>query len=63
VCAYAFFSKNPGFSCVRRTKIGDVNEGIVERGEDTGNAKDEFALTDLRTERDVLCGTAPSDTC
>lgn len=24
-------------------KIGDVNEGIVEGGEDTGNAKDELA--------------------
>lgn len=24
-------------------QIGNVNEGVVERGEDTGNAKDELA--------------------
>ena len=30
-------------------QIGDVDEGIVERGEDAGNAKDELALTDLGT--------------
>ena len=28
---------------VRLRKIGDVDEGIVEGGEDTGNAKDELA--------------------
>jgi len=56
---YAFMSDNRNFSCVRRTEIGDVDEGIVERGEDTGNAKDKLALTNLRTERDVLSGTAP----
>jgi hypothetical protein len=35
-------------------KIGDVNEGIVEGGEDVGNAEDELAFTDLRTEGDSL---------
>lgn len=30
-------------------QIGDVDEGIVERGEDAGNAEDELALTDLGT--------------
>lgn len=28
---------------VRLRKIGDVDEGVVEGGEDTGNAKDELA--------------------
>lgn len=28
-------------------QIGDVDEGIVERGEDAGNAEDELALADL----------------
>ena len=30
-------------------QIGDVDEGVVERGEDAGNAEDELALTDLGT--------------
>ena len=30
-----------------------MDEGIVERGEDAGNAEDELALTDLGTK---LCG-------
>ena len=34
-------------------QIGDMDEGIVERGEDAGNAEDELALTDLGTK---LCG-------
>ena len=29
-----------------------MNEGIVERGEDVGNAEDKFALSDLGAERD-----------
>lgn len=37
-------------------KIGDVDEGIVEGGEDTGNAEDELALADLGTQGDVLLG-------
>lgn len=35
-------------------EIGDVDEGVVEAGEDAGDAEDELALADLRTERDVL---------
>jgi hypothetical protein len=31
-------------------QIGDVDEGVVERGEDAGNAKDELALADLGTQ-------------
>lgn len=33
-------------------QIGDVNEGIVERGEDVGYAEDKLALSDLGAERD-----------
>lgn len=28
-------------------QIGDVDEGVVERGEDAGNAEDELALGDM----------------
>lgn len=28
-------------------EIGDVNEGVVERSEDTGNAKDEFTYMEF----------------
>lgn len=35
-------------------EIGDVDEGVVEAGEDTCDAEDELALTNLGTERDVL---------
>lgn len=42
------------------TEIGNVDEGIVEGGKDTGNAKDELAITDGRTEGDVLLGSAGS---
>jgi hypothetical protein len=38
------------------TQIGNVDEGIVERGEDTGNAENELAISGQRTERDVLLG-------
>jgi hypothetical protein len=37
-------------------EIGDVNEGVVEAGEDACDAEDELALAHLRTERDVLLG-------
>lgn len=30
-------------SCVYIREIGDVDEGVVERGEDAGNAEDELA--------------------
>ena len=33
-------------------QISDVDKGIVERGEDMGNAENEFALSDLGTEGD-----------
>lgn len=32
-----------GPSSVDEPEIGDVDEGVVERGEDTGNAEDELA--------------------
>lgn len=35
-------------------QIGDVNEGVVERGVDVGNAKDELSLSNLGTESDDL---------
>ena len=35
-------------------EIGDVDEGVVEAGEDASDAEDELALANLRTERDVL---------
>ena len=33
-------------------QIGDVDEGVVERGEDVSNTKDKLAISDLRAERD-----------
>ena len=33
-------------------EIGDVNEGIVERSVDVGDAENELALSDLGAERD-----------
>lgn len=36
------------------TQIGDVDEGIVEGGEDTGNAENELAISGQRAESDVL---------
>ena len=33
-------------------KIGNMDEGVVERGEDVGNAEDELAISDLRAELD-----------
>lgn len=38
------------------TQIGDVDEGVVERGEDSRNAKDKFTLANLGAEGDVLLG-------
>lgn len=38
------------------TQIGDVDEGVVERSEDTGNAEDELTLADLGAQGDVLLG-------
>ena len=35
-------------------QIGDVNEGVVERGVDVSNAENKLALSDLRTERGGL---------
>ena len=32
--------------CLPSRQIGDVYEGIVERGEDSGDAEDEFTLSD-----------------
>lgn len=32
-------------------QVGNVNERVVERGKDAGDAKDEFAIFDLRSER------------
>jgi hypothetical protein len=30
-------------------EIGDVHEGIIETGEDSGDSENEFSVTDLRT--------------
>jgi hypothetical protein len=38
-------------------QIGDVDEGVVERGEDAGNAKDELALADLGTQLETCVRT------
>ena len=35
-----------------------MDEGVVEGSEDASNAKDEFALADLRAQGDVLGGGA-----
>lgn len=35
-------------------QIGDMNEGVIEGGEDVGNAEHVFALCDLGAERDVF---------
>lgn len=35
-------------------QIGDMDEGIVERGEDTGNTKDKLTLTSLKTKSNVF---------
>lgn len=37
-------------------EIGDVNEGIVERSVDVGDAENELALSDLGAERDGFGG-------
>jgi hypothetical protein len=42
---------------VDEPEIGNVNEGIVERGEDTGNAKDELAIAGRGAQGDVLLGS------
>lgn len=39
-------------------QIGDVDEGVIERGKDTGNTEDEFTLADLGSELDVLLRSA-----
>merc|ERR1711939_43223 len=38
------------------TEISDVDECVVERGKDTGYAKDELSISDLGAEGDVLLG-------
>jgi len=38
--------------CFFAGEIGDVDEGVIEGGENMGDAKDEFSLTDLRAETD-----------
>lgn len=38
------------------TEIGDMDERVVERGEDTGNAEDQLTLTGIGAEGDVLLG-------
>lgn len=43
-------------------KIGDMDEGVVEGGEDVGNAKDEFTFTDLGTKGNVFGGLLGSST-
>ena len=37
-------------------EISDVDECVVERGKDTGYAKDELSISDLGAEGDVLLG-------
>jgi hypothetical protein len=49
-------SSNPVYHCVLSTlcesepKIGDMDEGVVERGKNAGNAKDVFTCN-----RDISC--------
>jgi hypothetical protein len=48
-------SKAGAVSDVR--EIGDVDEGVVEGGEDTGNAKDELAWWDMLSANGSWCGS------
>ena len=34
-------------------EVGDVNEGVVEGGEDVSNAEDQLAIPDLRSQADL----------
>ena len=43
--------------CLDEPEIGDVDEGIVEGGEDTSDAENEFTLADVGAEGDVLLGS------
>jgi len=46
-----FQGRIPIFSCAwaaDEPEIGDVDEGVVEGGEDTGNAEDELAWLEIR---------------
>ena len=46
-------SRKPGLWGVL-PEIGDMDEGIVEGGEDASDTEDKLAFAHLRTERDVL---------
>ena len=43
--------------CLDEPEIGDVDEGVVEGGEDASDAEDELTLTDIGSEGDVLLGS------
>lgn len=45
-----------GCFCLDEPEIGDMDERVVERGEDTGNAEDQLTLTGIGAEGDVLLG-------
>jgi hypothetical protein len=45
-----FRTSNTGDGFLAR-QIGDMDESVVERSEDVGNAKHQLALSNLRTER------------
>ena len=43
-------------------KIGDMDKGVVEGGENVGNAENEFTFTDLGTKGNVFRGLLGSST-
>lgn len=47
-----------GGCCSDVREIGNVDEGVVEGGEDTGNAKDELACWDVVSANGFWCGSS-----
>jgi hypothetical protein len=57
--AYSFKFRRPLDGCCSDVReIGDVDEGVVEGGEDTGNAEDELAWRDILLVRVPGCSNS-----